>query len=109
MSEIPDRNTLLDEIEIRQDDLLRQLDDLNQRIELVLREQSAAMGLGGHATPAAPGENLPAPAVETPVPAAIPLPGPNAGGTDSVTAVQMPGLVDGQQQPQAQHQADAAA
>ena len=108
MLEIPDRNTLLDEIEIRQDDLLRQLDDLNQRIEMVLREQSAAMGLGSHATPVGPGEN-PAAAVETPVPAAIPLPGPSAYSAHSVAAVQMPGLVDGQQQPQAQHQADAAA
>ncbi|MDH3718493.1 MAG: hypothetical protein OES79_10280 [Planctomycetota bacterium] len=108
MSEIPDRNTLLDEIEIRQDDLLRQLDDLNQRIEVVLREQSAAMGLGSHATPAVPGEN-PAPAVETPRPAAIPLPGPSTGSAHSVAAVQMPGLVDGQQQPQAQHQANDAA
>jgi hypothetical protein len=81
---------------------------LNQRIETVLREQTAALGLGGHATPAAPGEN-PAPVVETSVPAAIPLPGPSAVGADSLTAVQMPGLVDGQQQPQAQHQANDAA
>jgi hypothetical protein len=40
MSEIPDRNTLLDEIEQRQDDLLRQLDDLNQQVEKALREHS---------------------------------------------------------------------
>lgn len=108
MSEIPDRNTLLDEIEIRQDDLLRQLDDLNQRIETVLRDQTAAMGMGSHATPTVTGENA-ASAVETYVPAAIPLPGPSADRTDSLTAVQMPGLVDGQQQPQAQHQANDAA
>jgi hypothetical protein len=83
MSEIPDHNTLLDEIELRQDDLLRELDDLNGRIEAVLREQSAAMGL--------------------------PYANANPADQPSIAAIQVPGFVNGAQQPQADHQAHEAA
>ncbi|NIP87021.1 MAG: hypothetical protein GTO03_16230 [Planctomycetales bacterium] len=78
MSEIPDRNLLLDEIELRQEDLLRQLDELNQRIEQVLREQTMVMGstAGGPAALLAGGDGV--------QPSGL-----------LVTTVQVAGLVDG--------------
>ena len=38
MTQNPDQSNLLDEIERRQDDLLRQLDELNGRVEQAVRE-----------------------------------------------------------------------
>ena len=38
MQELPDRLGLLDEIERQQDDLLRELDELNRRVEGALRQ-----------------------------------------------------------------------
>lgn len=43
MSELPDRNELLDEIEVRQDDLLRKLDALNAQIERAVKAQTAVL------------------------------------------------------------------
>lgn len=43
MSELPDRNELLDEIEVRQNDLLGKLDDLNTQIEKALKAQTAVL------------------------------------------------------------------
>lgn len=37
-TDTPARLTLLDELETRQDELIRQLDDLDQRIEQTLRQ-----------------------------------------------------------------------
>ena len=97
MSEIPDRNTLLDDIELRQDDLLRQLDELNGRIEVVLREQTAAMGIPYKG---AKQEDSQAEKVAAAVsPAATPT------DSTSVAAVQMPGLVDRAEQAQSKRQA----
>jgi hypothetical protein len=62
--------TLLDEIDARQDEVLQSLDELNGRIEEVLRRE-----LGRKSAEAA------------------------------ALSVQMPGLIDGSQQPEAQHDA----
>lgn len=115
MSEIPDQHTLLDEIELRQDDLLRQLDHLNGRIEVVLREQSAAMGIpyknAALADQNAAADQPAAAADQSTVAANQPAAATDETAADrpSVAAIQMPGLVDGPQQPDGQHQADEAA
>ncbi|MBW3598125.1 MAG: hypothetical protein KY475_12735 [Planctomycetes bacterium] len=38
--------TLLDELELRQDDVLEQLDDLERRVEVLLNEFVSARGAG---------------------------------------------------------------
>lgn len=38
MSDLPERTNLLDEIDLRQDDLLRRIDELDQRVQSVLKE-----------------------------------------------------------------------
>ena len=37
MSDIPDRTNLLDEIDVRQDELLRSLEELDNRVQSVLK------------------------------------------------------------------------
>ena len=78
MSELPDRNDLLDDIEVRQDDLLRKLDELNSRIEIALKAQTAALA-GKSEQELSPNEAIPnesetSPELVVAVPESVPSP-----------------------------------
>jgi hypothetical protein len=78
--------TLLDDIEARQNDVIKSLDELNERIEDVLRQELARKNAEAAAEVVA---EAAADSVQVP-------------GADSV---QVPGFIDGSQQPQAQYDA----
>ena len=110
MSDTLERNTLLDEIDIRQDELLDELDELNRRIEAVLRDQLAALGRGSSVEVQAKGGE---PVVETGQVSEVVQQEAGGHAADdagvSVATVQMPRFVDGPEQSQPQQKADEAA
>ncbi len=85
---------LLDDLDARQDDLLEQLDQLNQRIELLLTQFTAAA-----CVPVRPSVPEPADATARAVP----------GGLDLFTPVEMAGLADRAQETQGQEHGHEAA